>query len=872
MLQPPGSSSIRRAPHPTRRKTEISPDDAIRQLQRLAPNKRCADCNSMLPSCVNLTVGSFVCITCAGIHRELNGRVKGVGHSSFTAEEVERMKATDNEQLNAVYLAKYNPSKERMKMPQDNSDQQLLKAWIHRKYQDKMWYSEPNQQGGGAPPPQQQQGRGGGYGQPTVAQIPPKAPADLFGGFSAPATAPAAAQSNQGWDAFGGSGHHSQQQQHQAPPPQHQAFNPTFPQQSTQHPPQQQQQQQPAFQANFASFDQTQQPPPQQQQQGFANFPPQQQQPARQQHQAQQHQAQQHQAQQHQAQQQPTQQQLSQQTFANFPQQPPAQQPSPPQQGHPQPPPQQQQQRFANFNYQHQPPPQQAPRPQQQHQAQPQGGPPQAQGHQGFANFSHQGFANFSQQQPQMQTQGPGMQPQQMQQQPPQQQQQQGQMGFPNAGMQMQQQPSPPVQDPSPVIQQSASNMGSVSERTHTSGQSKSAVTDAFANMNVANETTAPAPPEKPKPTQGASKYNAGQHVFYKSATYIGPAIVTSVHFDDALQPYYTIKVDGKEKQTDDGHLSEKSETQGEVETALSTLNEAQLKQVKNFIMQLLGSSPALSVRSQNPPTPAPGPTPVSHQNPPVQISMGAPSPQATPQPPHQLQQSAPIPTAPPQMQQQPQPQAHNASQHGQMHPGMMQPQQPQGHMDPGIMQQPQGQMHPGMMQQPQGQMSSGMAQKPNESPSGTPRSPGQTPQQSNIPQGVRNGVPAPPLVQQPQMSMQQQPQQPQMGMPQQQPQMGMPQHQPQMGMQQQPQMGMPQQQPQIGMPQHPSQMGMEQQQNGGGGFGGIPSPSGQAQTMSMPHNAVSAPPLAQPHQQQGMPPQQQEPPQSPKGNPFDFY
>ena len=130
MLQKPGSSSGRPRPQTSsRRKTQESPEDTLRQLQRLPPNKRCADCNSRLPQCVNLSIGSFVCISCAGIHRELNNRVKGIGHSTFTAEEVEQMKQTDNEKVNAVYLARYNPSQERMRMPQDNSNQQLLRAW-----------------------------------------------------------------------------------------------------------------------------------------------------------------------------------------------------------------------------------------------------------------------------------------------------------------------------------------------------------------------------------------------------------------------------------------------------------------------------------------------------------------------------------------------------------------------------------------------------------------------------------------------------------------------------------------------------------------------------------------------------------------------
>ena len=135
MLQPPGSSSNR--PRPTSRRGGAkveTPDDVIRQLQKLPANKRCADCSSKLPSCVNLTVGSFVCMACAGIHRELSQRVKGVGHSKFTQEEADRLKTTDNDKVNRVWLARYNPQRERMKPPTDNTDQNKLKSWIRRKY------------------------------------------------------------------------------------------------------------------------------------------------------------------------------------------------------------------------------------------------------------------------------------------------------------------------------------------------------------------------------------------------------------------------------------------------------------------------------------------------------------------------------------------------------------------------------------------------------------------------------------------------------------------------------------------------------------------------------------------------------------------
>jgi len=57
--------------------------------------------------------------------REANHRVKGIGHSTFTPEEVEQMKNSDNATLNGRYLAKFNPQSEMLRQPQDNSDLQV---------------------------------------------------------------------------------------------------------------------------------------------------------------------------------------------------------------------------------------------------------------------------------------------------------------------------------------------------------------------------------------------------------------------------------------------------------------------------------------------------------------------------------------------------------------------------------------------------------------------------------------------------------------------------------------------------------------------------------------------------------------------------
>jgi hypothetical protein len=44
--------------------------------------------------------GTFVCSRCAGIHRELNYKVKGIGVSNFSDEELIKLSKIGNDVLN----------------------------------------------------------------------------------------------------------------------------------------------------------------------------------------------------------------------------------------------------------------------------------------------------------------------------------------------------------------------------------------------------------------------------------------------------------------------------------------------------------------------------------------------------------------------------------------------------------------------------------------------------------------------------------------------------------------------------------------------------------------------------------------------------
>ncbi|KAL7528613.1 hypothetical protein ACHAXR_002532 [Thalassiosira sp. AJA248-18] len=69
MLSKPGEARTKSAT-PTQRRRKVveeNQDDIVRRLQRLPPNKACADCSAKMTQCVNLTHGTFVCMACSGV-------------------------------------------------------------------------------------------------------------------------------------------------------------------------------------------------------------------------------------------------------------------------------------------------------------------------------------------------------------------------------------------------------------------------------------------------------------------------------------------------------------------------------------------------------------------------------------------------------------------------------------------------------------------------------------------------------------------------------------------------------------------------------------------------------------------------------------
>lgn len=99
-------------------------------------NKFCADCQSKGPRWASWNIGVFICIRCAGIHRNLGvhiSRVKSVNLDQWTQEQIQCMQEMGNGKANRLYEA-YLP--ETFRRPQIDP---AVEGFIRDKYEKKKY-------------------------------------------------------------------------------------------------------------------------------------------------------------------------------------------------------------------------------------------------------------------------------------------------------------------------------------------------------------------------------------------------------------------------------------------------------------------------------------------------------------------------------------------------------------------------------------------------------------------------------------------------------------------------------------------------------------------------------------------------------------
>ena len=83
-----------------------------------------------------INIGTFVCSSCSGIHRDINNKVKGVGVSNFTEKELAFLQSMGNDNAKNIWMATFNATKHRLPDPKDPI---AVKSFIKSVYTEKKY-------------------------------------------------------------------------------------------------------------------------------------------------------------------------------------------------------------------------------------------------------------------------------------------------------------------------------------------------------------------------------------------------------------------------------------------------------------------------------------------------------------------------------------------------------------------------------------------------------------------------------------------------------------------------------------------------------------------------------------------------------------
>ncbi|XP_056264505.1 stromal membrane-associated protein 1-like [Pseudoliparis swirei] len=113
--------------------------NTLSKMLREEDNKYCADCEAKGPRWASWNLGVFICIRCAGIHRNLGvhiSRVKSVNLDQWTAEQMQSIQDMANTNARQLYEATLP---ENFRRPQTD---QAVEFFIRDKYEKKIYYSK----------------------------------------------------------------------------------------------------------------------------------------------------------------------------------------------------------------------------------------------------------------------------------------------------------------------------------------------------------------------------------------------------------------------------------------------------------------------------------------------------------------------------------------------------------------------------------------------------------------------------------------------------------------------------------------------------------------------------------------------------------
>lgn len=121
-------------------------DAAIAELKRLrkAPGNACADCGAAENSWASVSLGCFLCVRCASVHRGLGTHISKckntLGTYLWGPDELLAMREAGSARVNDAYLAQGGPA---LTPASGDAD---VRAGLQAKYGERRWYRAPRSQ------------------------------------------------------------------------------------------------------------------------------------------------------------------------------------------------------------------------------------------------------------------------------------------------------------------------------------------------------------------------------------------------------------------------------------------------------------------------------------------------------------------------------------------------------------------------------------------------------------------------------------------------------------------------------------------------------------------------------------------------------